>query len=327
MKTTIVYVLISNGRDDFCEMTLLSLHSLRLYHPNDDVVIITDTSTDRLFTDRYGHSPENARIITVPVPEDYDNKKRSRYLKTTLREHLSGDFLYIDCDTLICAPLTDLDSLDMDLGCVHDGHVHDTRYRDATVLQFERLGGHLIPGTPYYNSGVIYVKDSDISHRLFKEWFRLWSEYVTEENVVDQPALYQANINLAFPVHELPDEWNCMIQYGGKPYLHTARIMHYFSMDNCATLLRDVLFASIRKSGFCDNVIDRICRNPKTIGYAVFSKDLGRREFAEAFLFSDILPVYLDIQPLYRFFLFCSKNLYRPLLRIIRFLYKSPKRS
>lgn len=323
MKTKIVYVLISDGKDDFCEMTLLSIHSLRRFHPHDDVLILTDEPTRVLFTERYGLSPENALLVTIPVPDEFNNKMRSRYLKTTLRNHVSGDFLFLDCDTLVCDSLKDIDSFDMDIGCVPDSHKYSVLNDEDIIHRCSALGFSNVVGAPYYNSGVIYVKDSDVCRRFFDEWSRLWQEHATPSSVVDQPAFCQTNKNLGFPIHQLPDSWNCMIQLGGKPFLKNAKIIHYFSMDSCKTLPRNLLFSRLRELGYCDKIADHVCQNPKTIGYSAFSMDIGRGEYVYSFLFSEILPVYLDIQPLYRFFLFCSRKLYYPILRVIRIIKKN----
>ena len=319
MKINVVYVLISDGNDDFCEMTLLSLHSLRHHNPQASVYILTDNSSFQVFTSNYGPSPMGATILVTSIPEGLEKKKRSRYLKTSLRKHISGDFLFIDCDTMICSSLEDLASFDCTLGCVPDFHTQTRLNRPEMISQCEENGFNNLNGKPYYNSGVIFAKDTPLCAEFFSEWHRLWLVSSTKGNMLDQPAFCQANVNLGFPVHEIPGEWNCMIQFKeGRDLLHRAKIIHYFSSPAFVSTPRRVLFDSIKRSRCIDPSLDNLVRNPQTIGFATFSSDIGTGIFFNRFLFSDLLYVYCFIHPLFQFILKVTKLLSKPALFIIR---------
>ena len=319
MKIKVVYVLISDGNDDFCEMTLLSLRSLRFYNPDADVYVLTDDFSYQVFCNHYGPSSVNATFVVVSIPEGFEKRKRSRYLKTSLRKHISGDFLFIDCDTLICGSLDEIASFQYDLGCVPDFHTQTSLNRPEMISQCEENGFYDLNGKPYFNSGVIFAKDTPLCRKFFTEWHRLWLVSSTKGNVLDQPAFCQANVNLGFPIHEIPGEWNCMIQFKeGRALLRRARIMHYFSSPAFASTPRRVLIDSIKRSRCIDPSLDNLVRNPKTIGFAAFSSDIGKGDFCNRFLFSDFLYAFCFIHPLYQFMLKVTKLLSAPVLFLIR---------
>ena len=319
MKMKVVYVLISDGNDDFCEMTLLSLHSLRYYNPDADVHILTDDSSCQLFSRNYGPSPAGATFVVVSIPEGFEKTKRSRYLKTSLRKHISGDFLFIDCDTLISGSLEDIASYKYDIGCVPDFHTQTSLSRPEMIAQCEENGFNNLCGKPYYNSGVIFVKDTPLCTEFFTEWHRLWLVSSTRGNLLDQPAFCQANVNMGFPVHEIPGKWNCMIQYKeGRALLDGAKILHYFSSPAFESTPRRVLIDSIKRTRRIDHSLDNLVRNPRTIGVAAFSSDIGKGDFCNRFLFSDLLYVYCFIHPLYQFILKVTRFFTKPVLFLLR---------
>ena len=63
-----------------------------------------------------------SEIIVVNVPDGMNKMHRSRYLKTTLRQHISGDFLFVDADTVITCDLSEIDEVDMEIAAVLDRH-------------------------------------------------------------------------------------------------------------------------------------------------------------------------------------------------------------
>ena len=319
MKIKVVYVLISDGDDDFCEMTLLSVRTLRIHNPNADVYILTDDSSFQVFSRNYGLSPDGATVVVVPIPEGFDKRKRSRYLKTSLRKYISGDFLFVDCDTLICGSLDDIASCKYDIGCVPDFHTQTSLNRPEMISQCEENGFYNLIGMPYYNSGVIFSKDTPLCAEFFAEWHRLWLVSSTKGNLLDQPAFCQANVNLGFPIHEIPGEWNCMIQFKeGRALLRKAKILHYFSSPAFSSPPRSFLLDTIKRTRSIDHSLDNLVRNPKTIGFATIASDIGNRDFWNRFVFSDFLYVYCFIHPLYRFMLKVTGILTKPILFLFR---------
>ena len=170
MNTKIVYVVTSDPKDYYLEQTLLSIFSLRKY--NDDVVVelVVDKKTDATFCDKRTailNYVDKKTVVTVP--DKYSKVQTSRYIKTSLRQHVSGDYLFIDSDTIITESLSSIDQYLSDIMAVVNEHVPVSQYFDSygkRVVKYARQEGWMISDDiPYYNSGVMYVKDTEISHR------------------------------------------------------------------------------------------------------------------------------------------------------------------
>jgi len=119
-----LYVLTSTIEDCYYEQFLLSATSLKMQMPSAHAVLLTDDKTEKTLTGKraaFRHLIDE--IICVKFPEESDLHYRSRFLKTTIPQHISDDFLYIDCDTVICADLSEIEREDISLGAVFDTHV------------------------------------------------------------------------------------------------------------------------------------------------------------------------------------------------------------
>ena len=78
---TAVYILISSGQDLYYEQLLVSLYSLRMHHPELNVVVLVDDVTERTLHGKRSKVRELANEIkVVAVPEEYNPKARSRYI-------------------------------------------------------------------------------------------------------------------------------------------------------------------------------------------------------------------------------------------------------
>jgi hypothetical protein len=207
MKTKAVYVLTSSPNDYYYEQLLMSVYSLKLYNPDMQTVLVTDTTTNEtLAPGRNRIKGYFDDIIVVDIPKRFGKEQCSRYLKTSLRPLVDGDFIYIDVDTIICDSLSELDELDVEIGAVPDLHKN----------------------TQYFNSGVMYSKDTLTAHKLYELWHELWLEDVQNGNSKDQHSLNLANRKLKFIVMTISDIWNCQIRNFPICW-NRANIVHYFA--------------------------------------------------------------------------------------------------
>lgn len=230
MKTKVVYVLISDATDIYCEQLLVSLHTLRIHQKDAIVQISVDQDTfDSLQGDRSIIKSYCNDIIVVDVPEEFSKIQRSRFIKTSLRKFIVGDYLYIDTDTIIAKPISEIDNLECEIGAVYDYHRKDySKDNGLLKINLSLEYDHLV-GNPYYNSGVIYVKDTPRTHAFYKHWHQLWLETNSKGSVFDQPPLFQANIDFNNLITKIDDVWNCMISEGGGiKYLKDSKIIHVF---------------------------------------------------------------------------------------------------
>ena len=106
---TFVYVLVSNEKDTYYEQTMISAKSLLAHNTDAKVVILVDQGTAATFTGkRTFHEKLGISIRVIQTPEEYNNRDRSRFLKTSMYNYIDDDFLFIDGDTVICDKLEDI---------------------------------------------------------------------------------------------------------------------------------------------------------------------------------------------------------------------------
>lgn len=293
MMTSVVYVLTSDVSDYYYEQTLLSACSLRFYNPDATIIVVADHLTySSLEASRSGLDKYVNQIICVQAPEDFSKMQRSRYLKTNLRSFVDGDYLFIDSDTIICDSLGGIDSFKCEMGAVADINDSLPLLHDQTVIaRCEAAGFNNLEGQPYFNSGVMFVKDTPNTHLFYKEWFENWKSSVAKGIAYDQPALCQTNVQLGKPIQELPGVWNCQFKMGGYPYLRDAKIMHYYSNNGESQLSPqlEMLFSKIKASGLIDEGIMNLVSNPKTLFYSFLDMN---KDCLFGYLTSSLLHTY-----------------------------------
>ncbi|WP_288911299.1 glycosyltransferase [uncultured Bacteroides sp.] len=234
MKTKIVYSVVSNEKDIYLEQTLVSIYSLLLHNQGATIILVIDKETDSSIK---GKRKEILKYVSekvvIDVPNKYSKKQRSRYIKTSLRQYINGDYLFIDSDTIITSSLAEIDGFTASIAAVKDRHfdinnhrcLNDIR-RYASIINW-KMSDH---DRAYFNSGVFYVKDNDETHAFYECWHKYWMEGCEKGVDVDQPSLGKTNsyYNL---IKELDGIWNCQILVNGLPFLYNAKILHYFSTN------------------------------------------------------------------------------------------------
>jgi hypothetical protein len=260
-----VYVLVSNESDYYFEQALMSITSLKMYMPNAFVSLLIDDITEKTFS---GKRMDILAIVdelkAIEIDRKFNKKARSRWLKTTMRKHISGDFLYIDCDTVIADDLSDVFSLNIDLGAVPDSHMLFNEFTSKNFVQvmMKRLNFNFIPEPLFYSNGGLFLsKDIQSSHDFFLEWHRLWLLCFEKNVLIDQPSMNQANINFHQCIKKLDDKWNVQILTGGLPYLSNAKIIHYFSsndQENPFLLDHSATYEEIRKCGITESIMEKL---------------------------------------------------------------------
>lgn len=258
MKTKVLYVLVSQESDIYLEQAFISISSLRHCMGKDvNINVLTDTIT-------YGGLDENRmkmlkdvdNIIQVDLPASFSAQNRSRILKTSCREHIEGDFLFIDCDTIILKSLAEADTFTEEIRACYDSHttLPSNPYKEMCIEHCAKLGINIENETKYYNSGVIYVKDSLKARKFFKEWYSNWLAGREKGVNMDQPAFNKTNIQSGYLIKTLPDEWNCEFIHGIR-FLNKAKILHYLctnvskKKNQEAYILRDAeIFKQIKET-------------------------------------------------------------------------------
>lgn len=261
MKTKIVYAVVGAVDNTYLEQAVVSAYSTRLHNPQAYIEIVVDDETNVIIENgrRLILSYINEKIVATP-PSNLTKVQKSRWIKTKLRELVSGDFLYIDTDTIIADSLESVDDITDSVAAVRDLHIY---FKESVVFkilksQMKKVHFDLKDEDEQFNGGVLYCKDDEKGHELFRNWHELWLEYLKNYDIsIDQPALVVANSKSGHPIKHLPDIFNCQVCKNGLKYLYHAKIVHYFASNTglkaapCSYLFQnDQIFEEIMKLGY-----------------------------------------------------------------------------
>lgn len=234
MKTKLLYILSSSESDTYLESALISIYSARFRMPDANITLLIDDITDNNFI---GNRKELLSLITDKIVVNFDKsidfKVRSRLLKTNMRDHISGDFFYIDCDTLIASPLYEIDFCSSDIAAVLDGHslLQKHPVREIFEKQSKAFDYPFEKTTCYFSSGVMFVKDTDITSRFFNKWHTNYKVGLSIGISQDEPSLAKTNFDSGNIIGELSGEWNCQIRLGAL-FLKELKVLHFWSKRN-----------------------------------------------------------------------------------------------
>lgn len=256
MHTKFVYVLVCSDNDIYQEQAFVSIWSLRHYNPDAKVLIVADNKT----AERVEKTSELRKMVSEIIAVDFEagvpNKERSRWLKTNLRTLVDGDFLFLDTDTIITESLSEVDSFDFDLGMVYSWHCKmvERPNKEGIMQRIKTLYGIDIgENTNYFNSGVIFCKDTEHARSFFSTWHKFWKMGKDKpKGIQDQQSLAVA-VNEVGGVHALSGIYNCQPIYSIK-HLSTAKIVHFFNLkwdDYKRTPFNtDEFYLDIKKNGY-----------------------------------------------------------------------------
>lgn len=263
MKTQAVYIVTSGNNDFYLEQLIISAFSLKLHNPNVKIIVVMDDDTSDGLTGNRGQLWHYVSdIVSVKIPEEYSNMERSRYLKTNLRNIIVGDFLFIDTDTVVTGDLSEIDSFNCSIGAVIDKHIAIFNHSgQQNIIELSKKYNWNIPKNGnYFNSGIMYVKDNDATHKFYERWHNHWKKGLLKYGKgIDQPALAKANEDSNYLITELPGIFNCQIIENGLRYLYEAKIIHYYASNmnrwDSPYLFRDQkLYSTVREFGINNEI-------------------------------------------------------------------------
>ena len=272
MKTKIVYVLVSSSQDIYLEQAYISMASLKYHMSEVHITLLTDRLTHITFT---GIRQQELRYVDEMIVVDLDGEtlnaqQRSRQLKTSVRNHVAGDFLFVDCDTVITRPLDIIDSCQSLIAACRDTHaaLHGNPYLDMSLEHGHLLGWPIDGEKDYFNSGVIYVKDVPETDEFYTRWNENLNAGYSKRVFMDQPSFNKTNYEMGHMVDHLSDEWNCELKHGIR-YLKDAYIVHYLC-TNPSLLQKKQLFLlneenallEVKKSGEISESIKAVIVDP-----------------------------------------------------------------
>lgn len=234
MKTKIVYVVASLNDDIYMEQAIVSAWSARHYNPDCRIEIVCDHDTfatlDSGIRAQYKSLFDQIHVREF-LPEQ-SMKERSRWLKTSLREIIKGDYLYLDTDTVVCTSLSYVDGFDFEIGMVLDGNCYLDKgiaYERVVRTMNTRFNLDVHKEIQYFNSGVAYVRECQLTHDFYKLWHEFWLHSFRKYNDKrDQEPLLKINIDKGHVIKELSGDMNCQVGLSIQ-YLYTAHVIHFFN--------------------------------------------------------------------------------------------------
>ncbi len=231
----LLYTLVSSEKDLYCEQCMLSIMTVKRNSPKSKISLLVDEITllcIKKIPNRKKILDLIDEVISVPRPNDFSSMETSRFLKTSMRKHVKGDFLYIDSDTIICSPLDEIENCPFDLAGVLDQHMNLSQNTHASVFKQHilKVSGltELTQCEKYINGGVMWVRDTEKNKLFFEDWNRNWLSSRQKGIKTDMPALMLTNFQHKDAIHELSGIWNCQVWFAAN-YLSNAKIIHYFS--------------------------------------------------------------------------------------------------
>lgn len=325
MQTTIVYILTSTEKDIYLEQLWLSLYSLRLHNTHARVVLLTDKDTETsLVGPRAKVKDYLSEVVVVDVPNEYSPKERSRYIKTQFRKYLSGDLLFIDTDTIIAEDLSCIDKCEAEIACVLDYHAPLNSLIDGESIRKrikDLFGDNINDELLYFNSGVIYVKDTPQVHHLFDVWYENWKHAAFEKNqCFDQPSLLMANRKCGHIIQELDGIYNCQILTSIQ-YLHHAKIIHFFNnqwegKNEFSPFFCDEVYQQIKKQGeIVDNIKDKVADCKSAFFSPSYFTCKQRNEYMQSLVGATLYSGWKNNSLLYKF-VSCLCNIRYSLIKL-----------
>lgn len=263
MRTKLVYVLTCAPEATYIEQALISIWSARYHNPDAHIVLLVDDLTNQLLV---GKRAEVLEYITekVVIPFEDTNATmmyRSRWIKTQVRQLVKGDLLFIDCDTIVNKSLEEIDDCPFDVAMVLDEHTLIPDYIEESKLYVQsftlKLGYDVLDEKEYFNSGVMYAKDTEQVHKLWEFWHQYWLHGEKEGVGIDQPALGKANIVCNHIINQLDRVWNTLV-YMNPVFIADGKILHFWNFRNRSYIFCKSYLKYVRANGMNEYVQDSI---------------------------------------------------------------------
>ena len=306
MGLKIVFDVISSEEDNYFEQAWVSMFSLRHFNPDAYVVLLTDDTTAQTIEKTYRKKAKQLidDIVGVPFDKQYSNKEKSRWIKTSMRRLVRGDFLFIDADTIVAGALDEsyFEGFQNFIGAVHDYNCssqlicHSAIFKIMYVDRLKNIYGiDYKKETDVYNSGVLFVKDVPEAYALFDAWHKNWLIAKDKGVCLDQLPLVKTCQDMGNPIQSMSGIYNCQVKFSIQ-YLHKAIILHTFSHQQDSSLspiLGSYIYDEIKRSQDLSEKIKDIILNAKNT--FVSPCFLVGKEWVDI----SFMPIYILLKRLY----------------------------
>ena len=266
-----VYVVVSSIDDYYAEQAMLSIISLKHYNADAGVTLLTDRETYETFNGVRGDLKVLADDIKiVDVNEKFDRFQRSRYMKTSVRNLIDGDFVFLDVDTVVQGDLSELEQIESEIAmvrqteCIIPGVSLSKHLMKEYMAKIGASSNNSAKITDFFNSGVILCRDTPRTRQLYNYWNEAWmNSSLNHDYHWDQPSLWLANFKVRNIIEELDGIYNCRAIYPeyALKYILNCRIFHYSSTSKrtSTTVFQHADFLEkFRENGMTDDVLRTI---------------------------------------------------------------------
>jgi hypothetical protein len=200
-------------------------------------------------------------VVDVPLSDPIPRMRALR-LKTMMRSALSGDFVFLDIDTLPVRRFDDIVEGPWDLAAVQDRNHHCPMvpsYPHWRKADYDKLGWPY-PLPKYFNTGVMFLRDNAATQRLAEEWQGHWRFFQHVCNDYDDQFPFNSALqNAPVKVREMDTSYNAMVPVH-PIHARRAKIYHFFAGNQTTTTdtLFDYLIRHYETTGEIDwQAVDR----------------------------------------------------------------------
>jgi hypothetical protein len=189
-RLKIVYVLCTE-QVDYLYLLAANATLTKVAAPELELTCVVDRKTFEFASASGFRFRDWVKTVTVVEAPEATPQLNSRYLKTTLRKHVQGDFLFLDLDAVLASR-----ELLQRLDCPCAGAAQNLDHL-RLIPEFPQEIGRTIyepmgwehPFLPYVNTGVLFCRDNPQAHRLFATWHQRWKEQTERLGTcLDQPS-------------------------------------------------------------------------------------------------------------------------------------------
>lgn len=233
--------------------------AIKRLHPEAHIsVLCDDVSASHLHPiDAYPILELADNVDVVPCPYA-QVRERNRFVKTSMRSRLKGDFLYLDADTIPIRPLDSIFQVVSNVGGVLEFNksVDEHFFPEAWNELYACLGWKY-PTSVYVNGGVLMFRDTPQAHRFGEEWHRRWIQSRDAGVSSDQPSLNSALFESGVDVTLLSNADNAMVLM--EPWrFRGCRVAHFFESNEVGGTLMTYLVRRLMETGrFDETAIER----------------------------------------------------------------------
>lgn len=272
MKTKLVYVIVCKKDDVYFEQAYVSAWSAKYHNPSLHIAVVIDPVTKKeIPTKEYNQFLQIIdEEIVYNVGSDMSNMELSRWLKTSLRKIVRGDFVYLDVDTIVCDDLSYFDQLNCSIGFVSDFNCtlkeNRSRFYYKSLMK-SMFNQDLNENDFYFNGGMYYSKDNEESSVFFETWHQNWLYCRKHKYYRDQLALLKTTKEFSQKVTELAGEYNCQVSANLR-YFNEAKILHFYKVGSeyeFSPFLSKKYYRSLREKGAFDDETKQSVINCKSI--------------------------------------------------------------